>query len=78
MVDSEYTYCKVNQGDWRATRARTRSPRRAGLGRSEARRRAKPSRAELSERSDVMQYGESFAGYQSRQLREFILVTATY
>ena len=49
-----------------------------GVDGGEARRHAKPSRAEPSEQSDVMQCGESFAGYQSHQLREFILVTATY
>ena len=74
MVDSEYTYCKGNQGDWRATRALARLAK-PGVDGGEARRPTR--RAETSERSDVMQCGESFAGYQSHQLREFILVTAT-
>ena len=48
-----------------------------GVDGGEARRGEATRQAEPSERSDVMQCGESFAGYQSHQLREFILVTAT-
>ena len=44
MVDSEYTYCKVNKGDWRATRALARLAE-PGVDGGEATRQAEPSRA---------------------------------